>query len=287
MLSAEYGHNWGILSRYFNAVNAPSTPTHIYIVEDEDVLRNELCFMLGQSGFSVEGLATATDLYRRLAVKPASVIILDIGLEGEDGLSICKYLRAHDPSVGIVFVTARGLRDDRISGLVAGADAYLVKPIEVRELTLVIERLIARRQFMAQNPTQAGPAAAATPSVEEPVNVPPPAVAGTIAAEAGPAQWMLDVAYGQLRAPNGRICMLSDVERKLMFCLVSENGEAVSAEQLARKLNIAIESYQRHRVEVIISRLRKNVDQSVGMKLPLFSIRGMGYCVRDVACAPS
>lgn len=263
-------------------MNQPSTAAHVYIVEDEEVLRNELCFVLSRSGFSVEGVATATELYRRLAVKNAAVIVLDIGLDGEDGLSICKYLRGHDPSLGIVFLTARGLRDDRITGLVAGADAYLVKPVEIQEIVLVIERLMARRDYM-------GRPGADTSSAENvgahsaPAEM--PAAGGPVAqapAVADASSWNLDVAFGQLRAPNGHICSLSDVERKLVFCLMSEKGQPVSSEQLANKLNIPIESYQRHRVEVIISRLRKSVEQAVGLKLPLFSVRGVGYFVRDI-----
>lgn len=257
----------------------------MYIVEDEEVLRNELCFVLSRSGFSVEGVATATELYRRLAVKNAAVIVLDIGLDGEDGLSICKYLRGHDPSLGIVFLTARGLRDDRITGLVAGADAYLVKPVEIQEIVLVIERLMARRDYMGRPSTDASSAEIAgapslpteTPAGSAPAHTPP------AASEA--SSWHLDVAFGQLRAPNGHQCSLSDVERKLVFCLMSEKGQPVSSEQLAQKLNIPIESYQRHRVEVIISRLRKSVEQAVGLKLPLFSVRGVGYFVRDIVTA--
>ena len=266
-------------------MNQVTTAAHVYIVEDEEVLRNELCFVLSRSGFSVEGVATATELYRRLAVKNAAVIVLDIGLDGEDGLSICKYLRGHDPSLGIVFLTARGLRDDRITGLVAGADAYLVKPVEIQEIVLVIERLMARRDYMGRPAAEAvapdapvtgvaaavpGPAAALAPAAPQP----------TAASDA--STWHLDVAFGQLKAPNGHICSLSDVERKLVFCLMSQMGQPVSSEQLAQKLNIPIESYQRHRVEVIISRLRKSVEQAVGLKLPLFSVRGVGYFVRDI-----
>lgn len=267
-------------------VNQATTAAHVYIVEDEEVLRNELCFVLSRSGFSVEGVATATELYRRLAVKNAAVIVLDIGLDGEDGLSICKYLRGHDPSLGIVFLTARGLRDDRITGLVAGADAYLVKPVEIQEIVLVIERLMARRDYMARpvpegvvpdSAVAVAPALVAAPALgvsASPPQVAPPAVEAS--------SWQLDVAFGQLRAPNGHICSLSDVERKLVFCLMSQMGQPVSSEQLALKLNIPIESYQRHRVEVIISRLRKSVEQAVGLKLPLFSVRGVGYFVRDI-----
>ncbi|MDZ7812968.1 MAG: response regulator transcription factor [Ideonella sp.] len=267
-------------------VNQPSTAAHVYIVEDEEVLRNELCFVLSRSGFSVEGVATARELYRRLAVKDAAVIVLDIGLDGEDGLSICKYLRGHDPSLGIVFLTARGLRDDRISGLVAGADAYLVKPVEIQEIVLVIERLMARRDYMG-HPVAEGASSDAVAPAPAPAVLGPGAAASaakslTAAAPEASSCWHLDVAFGQLRAPNGNICSLSDVERKLIFCLMSQMGQPVSSEQLAQKLNIPIESYQRHRVEVIISRLRKSVEQAVGLKLPLFSVRGVGYFVRDI-----
>lgn len=95
----------------------------VAIVEDEPVLLSELAFQLERHGFAVATFQTAAEFYRHLAVRPVRIAVLDIGLDGEDGLSICRHLRAHDPHIGIVFTTARSLRDERLLGLEAGADA--------------------------------------------------------------------------------------------------------------------------------------------------------------------
>src|SRR5258706_15721821 len=108
----------------------------VALVEDEPMLRQEMAFQLGHMGFHVQTFDAAPGLSRYLATHPQTVTVLDIGLPGEDGLSICHYLRAHDPRMGIVFLTARGLRDDRLQGLASGADAYLIKPVDMEELAL-------------------------------------------------------------------------------------------------------------------------------------------------------
>lgn len=121
----------------------------VAIVEDEPVLREELAFQLGHMGFVVSTFENANQVYRHLAVSSMPLVVLDIGLEGEDGLSVCQHLRAHNSRIGIVFVTARSLRDQRIEGLAAGADAYLVKPVDVDELALILRRLAERTTWPA------------------------------------------------------------------------------------------------------------------------------------------
>jgi DNA-binding response OmpR family regulator len=124
----------------------------IAIVEDERILRDELAFQLTHLGFAVETFETAAQLYRRLAVCRYAVVVLDIGLADEDGLSICRYLRRHDKQLGLVFITARATRDDRLTGLQAGGDAYLTKPVDIDELALAAQtagRACRRRTRLA------------------------------------------------------------------------------------------------------------------------------------------
>jgi len=136
---------------------SPNPPDYtVAIVEDEAILRQELAFQLECLGFTVAPFATAAEFYRYLAVHPKTVVVLDIGLVGEDGLSVCQYLRANDLNLGIVFVTACSLRSDRLAGLDLGADAYLVKPIDIEELALILKRL-GERPLTAPNPTSRSP----------------------------------------------------------------------------------------------------------------------------------
>lgn len=95
--------------------------------------------------------------------------------------------------------------------------------------------------------------------------------------------WTLHVGLGQLKAPNGLTRKLSNNERTLLYCLAQQQGEVISAEILSAQLQIPQEEYDKHRIEVIISRLRRNIEQTVGLSLPLFAKRGTGYCVRDMA----
>ena len=132
----------------------------IAIVEDEPVLREELAFQLRHHGFAVETFEGATPFYRYLAMHPQTIAVLDIGLDGEDGLSIARYLRSHNRQMGVVFLTARSLHDDRMHGLALGADAYLTKPVELNELVLVLQRQIERMQTLTP-PTQPSPSPAA------------------------------------------------------------------------------------------------------------------------------
>ena len=124
--------------------HAQQTQMTISLVEDEPVLRQEMAFQLGHMGFMVDVFDSAPAFYRSLAVRPSTIAVLDIGLPGEDGLQICRHLRAHDSQMGIVFLTARALRDDRLAGLALGADAYLTKPVDMDELVLVLKRLAKR-----------------------------------------------------------------------------------------------------------------------------------------------
>lgn len=126
------------------AIRAQVPGCSVYLIEDDQDLRRNLSLLLTARGFSVSGCGSAESFYRDFAVKPASVVVLDIGLPGEDGLSICRHLRTHFPLIGLIIVSARGMHEDRIAGLQDGADAYLVKPVEVDELVLGINRLADR-----------------------------------------------------------------------------------------------------------------------------------------------
>jgi DNA-binding response OmpR family regulator len=219
------------------------------MVEDDPVLREELAFQLGHAGFAVETFSDAPALYRRLAVRRFALLLLDIGLEGEDGLAICRHLRTHDAQLGILFVTARALRDERLAGLEAGADAYLTKPIDLAELLLVLRRLAERVR-----PPRAD------------------ALTGTAAND-----WRHDSAAAELIAPNGQRLRLSANETQLLSALLRQRGRVLPHDELAVALALLAEDNARHRIEVIISRLRARVRRETGLALPVRAQRGLGY----------
>ncbi|MFN9475861.1 response regulator transcription factor, partial [Acidovorax sp.] len=137
---------------------------HVLIVEDAPDLRLELVDYLQFKGFHAQGVGSISAMQASLRAALWHVVVLDLGLPDGDGMDAARWVRAHSgQSVGLVMATARGQLDDRIDGLGAGADAYLVKPVEPRELQAVIERLASRlsvtgwriapgrRQLMAPN----------------------------------------------------------------------------------------------------------------------------------------
>lgn len=224
----------------------------VSIVEDEPVLRQEMEFQLRHHGFQVESFATAAQFYRYLAARQATIAVLDIGLRGEDGLSICKHLREFDQNMGIVFVTARSLRNDRLTGLTAGADAYLVKPVDMDELVLILKRLAQRFASRAET---------ASHSVTAPVG----------------SQWQYEPGGGFVVAPNGVRVRLSVSEGQLLRALTAKAGAPCVDAELAIALGLFLQEYDKHRVEVIISRLRAKVERESGLSLPLHAVRGVGY----------
>lgn len=231
-------------------MSAQPTRIPVVIVEDEAVLREELAFQLGHMGFAVETFENASQLYRYLAASQTPLVVLDIGLDGEDGLSVCQYLRAHDSRIGIVFVTARSLRDQRIQGLEAGADAYLVKPIDIDELALILRRLAERSSW--------------------------PAVERRSSPVARPV-WSLDETEHELLAPNGGKCALTLTELRLLRVLTGSASQTCTYAQLGVALGIHPDELDKHRIEVIVSRLRSKITRATGLAAPLRTDRSLGY----------
>lgn len=279
-----------------STVRAHRPDCPLFYVEDEDDIRKNISYLLQLRGFNVTACAGSVEFYRAFSARPGGVVALDIGLPGEDGLSICRYLRTHHPQLGIVFLTALVHRDDRLQGLMAGADAYLSKPFDVDELAVIVNRLDERQRAAAEDLAMTGsansPRAAKRPALEGHGSL------GQDFAllsrdfgsteEQGSAQsvvhgWVYEANNGLLRAPTRAVRKLSGHERVVVDRLTSSMGTPVGVEALARELSIPFTPEGKRRVEVIISRLRRNVESDVGEVLPLYLIRGVGYVLNGVA----
>lgn len=224
----------------------------VSIVEDEPVLREEMAFQLEQHGFVVEIFENATQFYRFLAVNRNTVAILDIGLPDEDGLSICRHLRSHDKQIGIIFVTARAQRVERLKGLEEGADAYLLKPVDMDELILTLNRLgerFANRQ---------------TAPVADPT---------TLLADG----WRVDLTAASVVSPGGVSVSLTLSELQLLRILAEHSPEVCTAMELGRAIGLLPDEFDKHRIEVVISRLRTKINRLAGTPIPIRAERGIGY----------
>ena len=134
-------------------MNKPTSPK-ILVVDDDVRLRDLLSRYLSEQGFQVTALADASHLDRKLQRDPPHLVVLDLMLPGEDGLSICRRLRAAGETVPIIMLTAKGEDVDRIVGLEMGADDYLPKPFNPRELVARIQAVLRRH---GERPTPGAP----------------------------------------------------------------------------------------------------------------------------------
>ncbi|MBX9634887.1 MAG: response regulator transcription factor, partial [Magnetospirillum sp.] len=181
-------------------------------------------------------------------------VILDVNLPGEDGFSIAKRLRDHS-EVGIIMLTARGVNVDRVVGLEIGADVYLVKPIELRELEAQI-RTLARRIRAQPLP----PASQIAPP-------PQPVISG----------WTYDQVAWALIAPGGGALKLTANERVFINLLVERPGEPVSRADIFRALGKREWDMGDRSVDSMVRRLRAKGEETLGRDLPIEAVHGTGY----------
>lgn len=231
----------------------------IAIVEDESHLLGDLVEYLSGCGHEVEGCADGVALDAALTRGPIDILILDINLPGEGGFSIAGRLRAKS-DIGIIMLTARGLNVDRVVGLEIGADVYLVKPVELRELEAQV-RSLARRLKLTPQPGQTPPAAA--------IVSPAPPTSAT--------DWAFDQLSWTLISPEGRTVKLTGNERVFIALLVSRPGEPVSRDEIFRALGKRGWDPADRSVDSMVRRLRAKGAEAVGQPLPIESVHGIGY----------
>jgi DNA-binding response OmpR family regulator len=243
----------------------PLKALRVFLVEDTADLREEIVFGLGALGLDVSGFGDALSLYRALAVKDCDIVVIDVGLPGEDGFAIAEHLH-RNPALGLVFLTARATLDDRLRGLGLGADAYLVKPIDVRELAATL-RALERRLYAKKSAAQLADSAAALTTDAGTQRTPSPT----------PDRWMLALGDWALRNPQGAELSITDTERRFLKIMVDAVGHVVEREVLIAAFAQDDDNYDPHRLDAVISRLRKRTEQAGLGNLPLQSVRGTGY----------
>lgn len=221
----------------------------VYLVDDDRDFCEEMVLGLSRLGLDAHGFHNAAALYRAYAVKPADVVILDIGLEGEDGLSIATHLRS-SRSVGIIMATARSSIDDRVIGLRTGADAYLVKPVDVRELAATV---LALNQRLTRQP------AAAPPMV---------------------ARWALEEGGWVLSDGMGHRLRLTTSEQHFLGRLFRERGKTVARRAIVEAMGADAYDFNYAHLDTIASRLRRRAEKSA-MLIPLHTVRGLGFAFTD------
>ncbi len=215
---------------------------HVLVVDDDARLRELLRRYLADNGFLVATASNASAARAKLSGLRFDVIVLDLMMPGESGLDFAEQLRRTD-DIPILMLTAMDAVEDRIAGLESGADDYLVKPFEPRELVLRLNAVLRRT----------------SPAIADPISFGP---------------FLFDPGSGELRQ-NGDPIPLTAAEAGLLRALTATVGAAVSRERLGVISRVAERS-----VDVQINRLRRKVEPDPRNPRYLVTVRGEGYALR-------
>ncbi len=216
---------------------------HLLVVDDDEKLRALLQRYLTSSGFRVTAAQSAADAHALMRSIAFDLLIVDIMMAGETGLELTRKVRGHS-QVPILILTARGEPQDRITGLEHGADDYLPKPFEPRELLLRVEALLRR----------------AVPTVR------------SAHAEVRMGEAVFDPERAQLRR-RGKPVHLTSSEAALLQLFAANAGRPFSRTDLCTRLGVALE----RSIDVQVTRLRRKIEDDPKLPLYLQTVRGVGY----------
>jgi DNA-binding response OmpR family regulator len=222
--------------------------TRILMIEDDARLAEMVARDLGRSGLEVTAAGTATEGFGRLAREPFDLVLLDLMLPDADGLDVCRRLRASGSAVPVIMLTARGDPTDRVVGLELGADDYLGKPFDPRELLARIRAVLRR----------------------------PAAVAG-----AAPRV----LRFGRLEVDSdARVVRVDGEERpmtahqfSLLLAMAERAGRVLSRERLMELVRgEALEAFDRS-IDVHVARIRAAIEDDPRSPRRILTVRGAGY----------
>lgn len=226
---------------------------HLVVVEDEPAQRDLLVGYLSRQNFRVTGVENGAGLRALVDAALPSLVLLDIGLPDEDGLSLARFLRTRSASIGIVMVTAAGDTIDRVVGLETGADDYIAKPFEARELLARVKSVLRR---MRPEPT--------------------PAPAGANRVRIG--RRILDVERRLLLGPqDGAEETLAPSEFRLLQLFVDNPNRVLERGWLLETVaERDTDSFDRA-IDLRVARLRKKIEVDVAHPEAIRTVRGLGY----------
>ncbi|MEP6784424.1 MAG: response regulator transcription factor [Sphingomonadales bacterium] len=227
------------------------TAQTIILVEDDPGLRTLIARLLQENGYAVRTAATAPEAW--IAIEngpPASLIILDIMLPGTNGIDLCRQIRRKS-DVPIIFISAKGSDEDRILGLELGADDFLAKPFQPRELVARVRAVLRR-----------GPMSSAEDTGRK--------------NEVRFDGWTVYFSKRELRSPAGSIIDLTGAEFDLLGTFVAQPQRVIGRERLIELSRTRLGDSSDRSIDVLVSRLRRKLS-SAGGSPPIVTVRGIGY----------
>ena len=234
---------------------------HILVVDDDREIRSLVSQLLRKHDFRVTDAADGREMFQILETGRFDLVVLDLMLPGEDGLSLCRRIRAGS-SLPIIMLTAMGEETDRIVGLEMGADDYLPKPFNPRELLARIRAVLRRSGGEPADPSPEG---------------------GVVREFEG---WSLDLAKRELRAPDGTLVPLTAGEFDLLAAIVERPGRVLSRDQLLDLTRGRDAAPFDRSVDVQISRLRRKLEADPKDPQMIKTVRGGGYVLACEVTAP-
>ena len=223
---------------------------HILIVEDEPISREQLASYLTEAGFEVSVSEDGAGIVERVNSSDIILVLLDIKLPGHDGLQLTRDLRAHS-DVGIILVTSRQEQIDRIVGLESGADDYVTKPFDPRELLSRSRNLIRRVKSQKQQRS-----------------------AGNVRHFDG---WAVDLNKRELTTPDGEQRSLSAGEFQLLLAFIENAGQVMNRDQLMGLIRNREWFPDDRYIDVLVGQLRKKLDERASNARLITTIHGTGY----------
>jgi DNA-binding response OmpR family regulator len=215
----------------------------LLVVEDEPELREAMVEYLHFDGFHCQGIGSLREAHQWLDKQTPDILVLDLGLSDGDGLTLLDDPRLSQ--VGVIITTARSRPEDRLSGVRKGADAYLVKPIQLEELSMVIRNLHQRLRVREISEPRFG--------------------------------WKLRRIQWTLISPNGISLVLTRSEMLVLTEIAKAVGTGASRKALISCLGQNPETYDWRRMEILVRRLRKKCQSAFEIELPLRTVHGYGY----------
>jgi DNA-binding response OmpR family regulator len=226
------------------------TAQTIVLVEDDPSLRMLTARLLQENGYTVRTAATAPELWIAMEGGPVDMIVLDLMLPGTNGIDLCRQIR-RTSDIPIIFISARGSDEDRVLGLELGADDYLAKPFNTRELIARI-RAVLRRGPMSDTDS------------------------GGRQSEARFEGWIVNLSRRELRSPTGAIIDLTGAEFDLLGTFLDQPQRVIGRERLIELSRTRVGDSSDRSIDVLVSRLRRKIT-AAGGKPPIVTVRGVGY----------
>ncbi len=237
-------------------------PDHILIVDDDAEIRSLLSQYLVKNGLRVTAAADGRGMWQALDAGQIDLIVLDLMLPGDDGLTLCRNLRAKS-DIPVIMLTARGEETDRIVGLEMGADDYLAKPFSARELLARIKAILRRARSLPEN---------LQPDSARHIRF---------------ADWVLDTARRQIISAANVVTPLSGAEYRLLRIFLSHPNRVLNRDQLVDLTQGKEADPLDRSIDVQVSRLRNRLGDDPREPRLIKTVRGEGYVLAvDVAAEP-